>query len=341
MGPMKDRLLTIKSTSITVIQSLNTLDQLESFRIQILGKKGELTSLLKEVSKLSPEEKPIIGKLANETKIEISESLESKKSILQKEQLNKTLESDTTDVSLPSVTRKIGQKHPINSVIEEIVSIFSKIGFCVKEGPDIETEDVNFEALNISKDHPSRDMHDTFYLKHNHVLRTHTSPVQIRTMLAKKPPLRMLAPGKVYRCDADASHSPVFHQIEGLVVEKGIRFSDLKGTLEYFLHSLFGKEKNIRFRPSYFPFTEPSTEVDVECVICHGDGCRLCKETGWLEILGAGMVHEHVFKSVNYDYDQWSGFAFGLGIDRIAMLKYGIDDIRLFYENDLRFLTQF
>ena len=338
---MKQRLQDIKLQSIETLSQCTTIDELEAIRVQVLGKKGDLTSLLKDVSSLSAEDRPIIGKLANEIKTDISRSIDSKRKELESAAMTESLSSDATDVHLPSYKRSSGHFHPIDQTIEEIVSIFARLGFCVKEGPDVETESINFEALNIPADHPARDMHDTFYLKSGDVLRTHTSPVQIRSMLKRKPPIRMLAPGKVYRCDADASHSPVFHHIEGLVVEKGIHMSDLKGTLEFFLKSLFGSEKKVRFRPSYFPFTEPSTEVDVECVICKGDGCGLCKQTGWLEILGAGMVQRHVFRYVDYDPEEWTGFAFGLGVDRIAMLKYGIDDIRLLYENDLRFLDQF
>jgi len=338
---MKEQLLKIKSQYEEQLSACTTLDDLDALKIKILGKKGELTSVLKDVSSLPVEDRPVLGKLANEIKTELSKTIDTKREQLETEALNHSLSHDDTDIHLPSFKQTLGSRHPIDQTIDDIVSIFSRLGFCVKEGPDVETEAINFEALNIPADHPARDMHDTFYLKSGDVLRTHTSPVQIRSMLKKKPPIRMLAPGKVYRCDADASHSPVFHQIEGLVVEKGIHMSDLKGTLEFFLKSLFGNEKKVRFRPSYFPFTEPSTEVDVECVICKGDGCSLCKQTGWLEVLGAGMVQRHVFRYVDYDPQEWTGFAFGLGVDRIAMLKYGIDDIRLLYENDLRFLKQF
>ena len=338
---MKDRLDAIQITASTAAQNSTTLQDLESVKIQYLGKNGELTGILKDVSTLSPEQRREAGMMANTVKEAVSQAIASRKIILEKEALDNQLANESVDVGLPSQKPLLGHAHPISQTIEQIVGIFSRLGFSVKSGPEIESDWFNFEALNIPKDHPSRDMHDTFYISESHLLRTHTSPVQIRTMMEQKPPIRILAPGKVYRCDSDATHSPIFHQIEGLVVEPGIRFSDLKGTLEFFLRELFGQDKKVRFRPSYFPFTEPSTEVDVECVHCHGKGCASCKYNGWLEILGAGMVHEAVFKHVNYDVNQVKGFAFGLGVDRIAMLLYGIPDIRYLYENDTRFLEQF
>ena len=311
--------------------------QLEQIRIDFLGKKGLLQGLMKELRKASPEEKPKLGKDINLLKKHVEQEIN-----------NKTLGSKsagkpevTFDTTLPGRKELIGTLHPITQIMEEITSIFFGLGFQVEEGPEIETDYYNFEALNIPKDHPARDMQDTFYIEDETVLRTHTSPVQIHTMENREPPLRIIAPGKVYRCDSDVSHTPMFHQIEGLMVDKGMSFSHLKGIMNIFLQEVFGKDTKIRFRPSFFPFTCPSAEVDIQCVICNGKGCRVCSQTGWLEILGAGMVDPAVFKSVGYDSEKWTGFAFGLGIERIAMLKFGINDIRLFFENDLRFLKQF
>ena len=311
--------------------------QLEQIRIDFLGKKGLLQGLMKELRNTSPEEKPKLGKNINLLKQHVEQEIN-----------NKTLGSksdgkldDNFDITLPGRKELTGTLHPITQIMEEITSIFFGLGFQVEEGPEIETDYYNFEALNIPKDHPARDMQDTFYIEDDTVLRTHTSPVQIHTMENREPPLRIIAPGKVYRCDSDVSHTPMFHQIEGLMVDKGVSFSHLKGIMNIFLQEIFGKDIKIRFRPSFFPFTCPSAEVDIQCVICNGKGCRVCSQTGWLEILGAGMVDPAVFKSVGYDSEKWTGFAFGLGIERIAMLKFGINDIRLFFENDLRFLKQF
>jgi phenylalanyl-tRNA synthetase alpha chain len=311
--------------------------QLEQIRIDFLGKKGLLQGLMKDLRNASPEEKPKLGKDINLLKQHVEQEIN-----------NKTLGSkstgkpkDTFDTTLPGRKELTGTLHPITQIMEEITSIFFGLGFQVEEGPEIETDYYNFEALNIPKDHPARDMQDTFYIEDETVLRTHTSPVQIHTMENREPPLRIIAPGKVYRCDSDVSHTPMFHQIEGLMVDKGVSFSHLKGIMNIFLQEVFGKDTKIRFRPSFFPFTCPSAEVDIQCVICNGKGCRVCSQTGWLEILGAGMVDPAVFKSVGYDSEKWTGFAFGLGIERIAMLKFGINDIRLFFENDLRFLKQF
>jgi phenylalanyl-tRNA synthetase alpha chain len=311
--------------------------QLEQIRIDFLGKKGLLQGLMKDLRNASPEEKPKLGKDINLLKQHVEQEIN-----------NKTLGSksagkpeDIFDTTLPGRKELTGTLHPITQIMEEITSIFFGLGFQVEEGPEIETDCYNFEALNIPKDHPARDMQDTFYIEDETVLRTHTSPVQIHTMENREPPLRIIAPGKVYRCDSDVSHTPMFHQIEGLMVDIGVSFSHLKGIMNIFLQEVFGKDTKIRFRPSFFPFTCPSAEVDIQCVICNGKGCRVCSQTGWLEILGAGMVDPAVFKSVGYDSEKWTGFAFGLGIERIAMLKYGINDIRLFFENDLRFLKQF
>jgi phenylalanyl-tRNA synthetase alpha chain len=338
---MKDKLNSLKDTAIKAINATSSIAKLEEIRINILGKKGELTDILKGIGSLPASERPQIGQIVNITKSAISEKLEEKKVELQKKELETKLTANTIDTTLPGTANCYGKKHPLTQTVEDIIAIFNRIGFSVKEGPDIESEHYNFESLNIPADHPARDMHDTFYLNNDDLLRTHTSPVQIRVMEKLAPPLKIIVPGKVYRCDSDVTHSPIFNQVEGLYVNENVTFADLKGTLEFFLTELFGKNKKVRFRPSYFPFTEPSTEVDVQCVQCNGKGCSFCKQTGWLEILGAGMVNRKVFRAVGYDPDQVTGFAFGLGADRIAMLKYEINDIRLLYENDIRFLKQF
>ena len=313
--------------------------QLEQIRIDFLGKKGKLPGLMKELRNASPEEKPQLGKDINLLKQHVENKINSTGACLGTKSSKKS--DETFDTTLPGRKELTGTLHPITQVMEEITSIFFGLGFQVEEGPEIETDYYNFEALNIPKDHPARDMQDTFYIEDETVLRTHTSPVQIHTMENREPPLRIIAPGKVYRCDSDVSHTPMFHQIEGLMVDEGVSFSHLKGIMNIFLQEVFGKDTKIRFRPSFFPFTCPSAEVDIQCVMCSGKGCRVCSQTGWLEILGAGMVDPAVFKSVGYDSEKWTGFAFGLGIERIAMLKFGINDIRLFFENDLRFLKQF
>lgn len=338
---MKEKLEQLQSATLQTIENTQVLMDLEGIKTQVLGKKGALTDILKGVAGLSNEDKPVIGKLANDVKQTLLQALESKRSQLEVSALNASLDQDTTDVTLPAIGVEFGSQHPLSQTIRDILDIFNRLGYSVKEGPEIEDEHHNFEALNIKADHPARDMHDTFYLNTGHLLRTHTSPVQIRTMEAQQPPIKIVVPGKVYRCDSDVTHSPMFHQIEGLYVDKSVSFSQLKGTLEFLLREIFGAKQKVRFRPSYFPFTEPSTEVDVECFVCKGNGCSMCKQTGWLEILGAGMVHPNVFRSVGYDPDTVSGFAFGLGIERIAMLRYKISDIRLFYEGDMRFLEQF
>lgn len=323
------------------LTKVNSLSELDAIRIKYLGKKGEITSLLKNLSSLSEQEKPTAGKIANEVKEKTQAIILEKEAQLKSIEIAKKLKDEAIDITLPGTTFQKGTVHPVNQVLHEIENIFVSMGFDIKTGPDVEGDYFNFTALNIPPEHPARDMHDTFYLKNDMVLRTHTSPVQIRTMQKTKPPLAIIAPGKVYRFDADVTHSPMFHQVEGLMVDKKISFSDLKGVLGSFIHRMFGEEYNLRLRPSYFPFTEPSAEVDISCIICKGKGCRLCKNTGWIEILGSGMVHPAVFENVGYDPDEVTGFAFGMGVERIAMLKYRINDIRLFYENDLRFLTQF
>jgi phenylalanyl-tRNA synthetase alpha chain len=336
-----DQLQTLKTAAFGDIQTASSTQALDELRVKFLGKKGLLTDILKGVSSLEVSERPKIGQVANDVKTEIQALYQEKLGLLQTQERDAKLKEEAVDVSMPGYVKWTGLRHPLNQVLLEVQEIFQKLGFSVKEGPDVESDYYNFEALNIPKDHPARDMHDTFYLKNGDVLRTHTSPVQIRTMKAQTPPIRIIVPGKVYRCDTDVTHSPMFHQVEGLYVDTDVTFAQLKGTLSHFLKEFFGQDKKVRFRPSYFPFTEPSTEVDVQCVKCEGHGCNICKRTGWLEILGAGMVNRKVFESVGYDPDVVTGFAFGLGIERLAMLKYGIPDIRLFYENDKRFLSQF
>lgn len=330
-----------KQTFLKELSSANNLSELANLRVKYLGRKGIITERLKSLSALPPEERPLQGKNINEIKESIEADLDSRESRLKHEELKKQLLSDSVDVTLSGKFIPFGRPHPINKVLSEITDIFVEMGFSVEEGPEVELDYYNFEALNIPKDHPARDMQDTFYITDDIVLRTHTSPVQVRVMEKRKPPVRFIAPGKVYRCDADITHTPMFHQIEGFMVDKGITFSNLKGVLEAFLHRMFGADTPVRFRPSFFPFTEPSAEVDIGCILCGGAGCRVCKGSGWLEILGAGMVNPKVFEHVGYDPEEYSGFAFGMGIERIAMLKYSIDDIRLFYENDIRFLRQF
>ena len=321
------------------IGSTSAPEPLKQLRIDFLGKKGCVQALMKKLREAAPEEKRELGKLINDFKKYVETQLEEKDGWLDSGRRLDTFSN--FDTTLPGRREIYGTLHPITQVMEEIKSIFLGLGFQVEEGPEIETDYYNFEALNIPKDHPARDMQDTFYVEGEAVLRTHTSPVQIHVMEDREPPLRIIAPGKVYRCDSDVSHTPMFHQIEGLMVDENVSFSHLKGIMNIFLQEVFGKNTKVRFRPSFFPFTCPSAEVDIQCVICSGKGCRVCSQTGWVEILGAGMVDPAVFKFVNYDAEKWTGFAFGLGIERISMLKYGINDIRLFFENDLRFLKQF
>ena len=310
-------------------------------RVKYLGKKSVTTELLKQIGSVPPEERAEFGKRVNILKSQLETVLNDKNTEISKLEIQKATKAGGFDITLPGKAFPRGKRHPITQIMDELISIFEKLGFSVAEGPDIETEYYNFEALNIPPYHPSRDMWSTLWLEDGLLLRTHTSPVQIRVMEKEQPPIAVIAPGRVYRRDADITHSPVFHQLEGLLVDCDVKFSDLKGILTLFLHSVFGKDKKVRFRPSYFPFTEPSAEVDVECVMCNGHGCKVCKNTGWLEILGSGMVDPNVFKYVHYDTEKYTGFAFGVGVERIAMLKYGIDDIRLFFENDIRFLRQF
>ena len=322
------------------VASVDSLEDLKQLRTDFLGKKGCVSACLKDMRDLPPEEKPAFGKIVNDLKEYVERVLLEKQGVLGNSAGGRA-PKDVFDTSLPGKKEPAGSLHPITQVMEEVITIFRGLGFSVEEGPEIETDYYNFEALNIPKDHPARDMQDTFYIEGDKVLRTHTSPVQIHVMENKQPPLRIIAPGKVYRCDSDISHTPMFHQIEGLMVDKDISFANLKGIIDIFIHQVFGEQTKIRFRPSFFPFTCPSAEVDIQCVMCSGDGCRVCSNTGWIEILGAGMVDPEVFRCVDYDSEKWTGFAFGMGIERIAMLKYGINDIRLYYENDLRFLRQF
>jgi phenylalanyl-tRNA synthetase alpha chain len=329
----------LETAALQEIQGANTPDDLELLRVKYLGRKGALTTILRGLGKLDPEVRRSVGQEANRAKVALEEVLEQALRAL-KEAARRAAGS-TVDVTLPGRRALRGRLHPLNQIMAEVCDIFLHLGFEAVEGPEVELDWYNFEALNLPPDHPARDMQDTFYFTDKVLLRTHTSPMQIRTMEKRRPPVRIIAPGKVYRRDSDITHSPMFHQVEGLLVDKGITFADLKGVLTAFVHQMFGPEVGVRFRPSYFPFTEPSAEVDIECVICRGEGCRVCKTTGWLEVLGSGMVHPAVFEAVGYDPETYTGFAFGLGIERIAMLKYGIDDIRLFFDNDLRFLRQF
>ncbi|MBW2006357.1 MAG: phenylalanine--tRNA ligase subunit alpha [Deltaproteobacteria bacterium] len=335
---MKDQLLELKIRALKELESVAQRSDIEKLTQQYLGRKGLLTLLLKKLTELPKEERPVIGKLANTVKEDLYKQFQSVSDSL----TAKAVESESAfDVTLPGRRIPLGHLHPITKTTEEICTIFSTLGFKVVEGPEVELDYYNFEALNIPKDHPARDIQDTFYISDNVVLRTHTSPMQIRIMESKSPPVSIIAPGKVYRPDSDISHTPMFHQVEGLLVDKGISFGDLKGTLTTFIHQIFAHDTKLRFRTGFFPFTEPSAEVDIQCVICKGDGCRTCSYTGWIEILGSGMVDPEVFKAVGYDPENISGFAFGMGIERIAMLKSGLDDIRLFFENDIRFLQQF
>ena len=323
-----------------LISKVSSLKELTELRSKFLGKKGCIPLMLFEMRSLSDDQKPQAGKHINEFKKNIATLIQEKTQVLEKAGDQASVKTEGFDTTLPGRGNSTGSIHPISQIMDEVISIFFSLGFRVEEGPEIESDFYNFEALNIPKDHPARDMQDTFYIGEE-VLRTHTSPVQIHVMENQKPPLRIIAPGKVFRCDSDISHTPMFHQIEGLMVDENLSFGDLKGVMNSFLYEVFGKKTKTRFRPSFFPFTCPSAEVDIECVMCSGQGCRVCSKTGWLEILGCGMVDPAVFKSVDYDPERWLGFAFGLGIERIAMLKYKINDIRLFFENDLRFLKQF
>lgn len=314
---------------------------LEQLRVDYLGKKGKLTALLKGLGKLSAEERPAAGAQINVVKQALQVAIGERKSVLESAVIEAKLAAETIDVTLPGRGQSVGGIHPVTRTIERIEDFFSAIGFDVVEGPEIEDDYHNFEALNIPAHHPARAMHDTFYIDESTVLRTHTSPVQVRVMETEKPPLRIICPGRVYRCDSDLTHTPMFHQVEGLLIDEHSSFADLKGVVEEFLRVFFERELQVRFRPSYFPFTEPSAEVDIQCVNCGGEGCRVCSQTGWLEVMGCGMVHPKVFEYSNIDTEKYSGFAFGMGVERLAMLRYGVNDLRLFFDNDLRFLEQF
>ena len=341
MRVMEEALTTIRQESILDLRNAASEADIYQVKSKYIGRSGSLTQLIKNLITIPAEQRAVVGKLANEIKKSIEAGVEDALKCLRENKKQQAMGRVDIDLTLPGRCQSLGRRHPITQVTDEIVSVFTELGFQMAEGPEIELDFFNFEALNIPKDHPARDMHDTFYISAEVLLRTHTSPVQIRTMQQTKPPLRIICPGKVYRCDSDVSHTPMFHQIEGLMVDNDISFGDLKGILTLFLHRIFSEKTSIRFRPSFFPFTEPSAEVDIQCVICRGKGCRVCKGTGWLEILGCGMVQPAVFRNVGYDPETTTGFAFGLGVERVAMLKYGINDIRLFFENDLRFLSQF
>ena len=335
---MENTIERIYADAMEALASAADVDAVNDLSTQFLGRKGRITYYLRNISSLPAEERPQAGKRANE----IKRSLEGEfKDVLTRLANMSDRATDRIDVSLPGRVPEKGSLHPITQITNRICSIFSQMGFDVVEGPEVESDYYNFEALNIPKNHPARDMQDTFYVSDNVVLRTHTSPTQPRVMEQQPPPVRIIAPGKVYRCDSDLTHTPMFHQVEGLLVDRHVSFADLKGTLTAFIHQMFDDQTTLRFRPSFFPFTEPSAEVDIRCVICRGKGCRVCSQTGWLEILGSGMVHPAVFENIGYDTSRYTGFAFGMGVERIAMLKYGIDDIRRYFDNDYRFLSQF
>ncbi|MGL5647703.1 MAG: phenylalanine--tRNA ligase subunit alpha [Clostridium sp.] len=339
---MQEQLKNIKELALEQIRNAKSSNELEEIRVKYLGKKGELTTILRGMKDVSPEERPLVGKMVNEVKFEIEESLEENLKEIKNKEKNEKLANEIIDISLPGKKAKIGKRHPLDLTLENMKNIFVSMGFTIEEGPEIEFDKYNFEALNIPKNHPARSEQDTFYINDNLVLRTQTSPVQVRTMEKQSLPIKMISPGKVYRSDdVDATHSPIFYQMEGLVIDKGVTFADLKGTLELFAKKMFGNNVKTKFRPHHFPFTEPSAEMDATCFVCGGEGCKVCKGSGWIEILGCGMVHPEVLRNCNIDPEVYSGFAFGFGVDRMVMLKYGIDDIRLLYESDMRFLDQF
>ncbi|MBB3168345.1 phenylalanine--tRNA ligase subunit alpha [Simiduia aestuariiviva] len=331
----------LTNEALELVAKAEDLAALDYVRVEYLGKKGKITALLKGLGKLSAEERPAAGAEINKAKAQVQEKLSARKDTLEADAINARLANETIDVTLGGRGQSAGGIHPVTRTLERISQIFKQAGYQVEEGPEIEDDYHNFEALNIPSHHPARAMHDTFYVDAKHVLRTHTSPVQVRTMETQEPPIRVICPGRVYRCDSDITHTPMFHQVEGLVVDKQISFADLKGTVDQFLKAFFEADVPVRFRPSYFPFTEPSAEVDIQCTQCGGKGCRVCKQTGWLEVMGCGMVHPNVFTSSNVDPNTYSGFAFGMGVERLAMLRYGVNDLRLFFENDLKFLGQF
>ena len=329
------------SQALEAVSHTDDVNALEQLRVHYLGKKGELTQVMKTLGNLSAEERPQAGALINAAKDQVQEALNSRKATLEQAALSAKLAAEKIDVTLPGRGQTSGGLHPVTRTLERVEQFFTRIGYGIAEGPEVENDYHNFEALNIPGHHPARAMHDTFYFNANMLLRTHTSPVQVRTMESQQPPIRIVCPGRVYRCDSDITHSPMFHQVEGLLVDEGVSFADLKGTIEEFLRVFFEKPLGVRFRPSFFPFTEPSAEVDMQCVMCSGKGCRVCKQTGWLEVMGCGMVHPNVLRMSGIDPEKYSGFAFGMGVERLAMLRYGVNDLRLFFDNDLRFLAQF
>jgi phenylalanyl-tRNA synthetase alpha chain len=338
---MKEKLDAIRAEALEAVAAADSLQTIEALRVKYLGRKGALTDVLRGLGQTPEAERPALGQAANEVKAAISQVLDERKTALEAQEAGKRAERNRIDLSLPGRKPRIGHMHLIPQVTEEILSIFFQMGFQVASGPDVETEYYNFDSLNTPSDHPARDTHDTFFVSPGVVLRTHTSPVQMRVMERFQPPVAIVAPGRVYRVDYDASHSPMFFQIEGLLVDEGVSFADLKGTLMLFVHRFFGPDTRLRFRPHFFPFTEPSAEMDISCTVCKGTGCRVCKNSGWLEILGCGMVHPEVFRYANYDSEKYTGYAFGFGVDRIAMLKHALDSISYLYENDLRFVEQF
>ncbi|AWI06885.1 phenylalanine--tRNA ligase subunit alpha [Clostridium drakei] len=339
---MKEKLELIKSNALEKIKNISSSSEFENIRVKYLGKKGELTQILRGMGALSAEERPAVGKIANEVRAVLENAIEEGINNIKNKEKKARLQNEVIDISMPGIKQNLGRRHPLEQTLNEMKDIFITMGFTIEDGPEVELDYYNFEALNIPKNHPARGEQDTFYINDNIVLRTQTSPIQIRTMEKEKPPIKMISPGKVYRSDAvDATHSPIFYQMEGLVVDKGVTFADLKGTLELFAKKMFGDKVKTKFRPHHFPFTEPSAEMDATCFVCGGKGCRVCKGEGWIELLGCGMVHPDVLRNCGIDPEVYSGFAFGFGVDRMVMLKYGLDDIRQLYESDMRFLNQF
>lgn len=336
-----ENLQSILENALSAVEQADSVQSLDQVRVQYLGKKGEITGQLKTLGKLEPDQRKAAGAEINKVKMQVQDAIKFKQSQLEQAALEAQLASESIDVTLPGRSAGQGGLHPVTRTLERVESFFANMGFEVIEGPEIEDDFHNFEALNIPSHHPARAMHDTFYFDAGTLLRTHTSPVQVRTMETQDAPYRIICPGRVYRCDSDLTHTPMFHQVEGLLVDTNITFADLKGVLAEFLRDFFEKDLDVRFRPSYFPFTEPSAEMDIQCVMCGGEGCRVCSHTGWIEILGCGMVHPKVFEHVNVDSEKYTGFAFGIGVERLTMLRYGVNDLRLFFENDLKFLSQF
>ncbi len=338
---LKEKIEAIRVEAMSAFQSAQTTQDLYNLKVQFLGKQGSFSNVMKEMGKLTADERPVFGKLVNDVKVALETAYSTRFEALKQAEMDEKLLTETLDLTLPAAEHALGSQHPIAIVIDEITRILMRLGYSVRTGPLIEKDRYNFEALNIPKDHPARDMQDTFYIDANHVLRTHTSPIQVHVLETEKPPLRILGVGPVFRCDSDVSHSPNFHQIEGMMVDEKCSMADLKGTISFFVREFFGKNLKTRFRPSFFPFTEPSAEVDCQCPICTGKGCRMCKQSGWIEIGGSGLINPNVFKEAGVEYPRWKGFAFGFGIERMAIIKYGVEDIRLFNENDVRFLRQF